>query len=181
MKMKPIIYLLLVVIIAVGAFLIGSKFGTKSPQTASVSNTSAATSTLAGTDSDGMDDEHEFLQADYNFDGYRDQLKMLDCGATGNCSYEVELYDSETKTYLSSVDSTPRDVESLDPNDDSEVVFVVTNPSVNKAEKLVCSYANIGAGSYYLNIYKYSVKDNAFYQVKNFSGSTDKVHGCTLK
>lgn len=179
--MKPVTYLFLVAIIAFGAFFIGSKFGGKSPQTETVLNTQMATTTDTGTDNDGMDNEHEFLQADYNFDGYADRLKMLDCGATGNCSYGVDLFDPKTKSYLSSVDSTPIDVESLTSGDDSEIVFIVTNPVVNKLEELVCSYANIGAGSYYLNIYKYSSKDNTFSQVKEFSGSTDKVHGCTLK
>lgn len=130
-----------------------------------------ATSTVEtvsnGTDNDGMDDEHAFLQADYNFDGYPDRLKMLDCGATGNCSYEVDLYDAKTKEYL--------------PVSDTEGNFELTNPEVNKTEQLVCSYANVGSGSYHLGIYRYSAKNNTFAQVKEFSGSSDKAHTCTLK
>lgn len=128
-----------------------------------------ATSTTIenGTDADGMDDEHEFLQADYNFDGYPDQLKMLDCGATGNCSYEVELFDSVNKKYT----SVP----------DGEMTFELTNPVVNKTEQLVCLYANSGAESYHLVIYRYSNSTKSFVQVKEFSGSSEKLHLCSLK
>lgn len=142
--------------------------------------TSTVQATDDGTDADGMDDEHSFLRADYNFDGYHDRLEMLDCGASGNCSYEVRLYDAKTKTYLTSVDATPSDVVP-EPGDEGEVSFVVTNPDVNKTEKIVCSYANTGAATYYMAVYKYSVKDNTFAQVKEFSGNKDEAKGCTMK
>lgn len=172
--------MVLIVIIAVAAFYLGSNFK-KAPDVAilQTASTTQATTTV-GTDNDGMEDEHAFLQADYNFDGNADRLKMLDCGATGNCSYEVELYDPKAKTYSSSVDSTPTDLVQ-EPGADGEISFVVTNPVVNKVEQLVCSYANIGANSYHVAVYKYSAKDNTFREVKAFSGTSDKVHACSLK
>jgi hypothetical protein len=179
MKAKPLIFLILIIVIAVGAFFIGSKYGKQPVQTASVSE--MATSTEMGTDNDGMEDEHAFLQADYNFDGIPDRLEMLDCGATGNCSYEVQLYDVKTKNYLPAIDGTPVDEPEGTPGTGTQGTFVVTNPDVNKTEQLVCSYANVGANGYHMSIYKYSTKDNTYAQVKEFSGSRDKVHGCTLK
>jgi len=169
MKAKPLIFLILIIVIAVGAFFIGSKYGKQPVQTASVSE--VATSTEMGTDNDGMEDEHAFLQADYNFDGIPDRLEMLDCGATGNCSYEVQLYDSKTKTYMPTIDATVAE---------EKVNFEVTNPVVNKEEKLVCSYSNVGSGSYHMIVYAYSVKDNTYTQARDYSGSRDKVHACTL-
>ena len=122
-----------------------------------------ATSTVqtieTGTDKDGMEDEHAFLQADYNFDGIPDRLKMLDCGASGNCSYEVDLYDAKTKTYLPTVDATVTNVVQ-EPGADGDITFEVTNPEVNKSEKLVCSFANVGSGTYHMGVYKYSAKNN---------------------
>lgn len=180
MKTKPLVLIILVVVVAIGAFLIGSKYGKQPVPNVVVPTTQVATTTGMGTDNDGMDDEHAFLQADYNFDGYPDRLQMLNCGATGNCSYEVHLYDPKTKEYLAVSDSSVMDVIQ-EPGADGEITFVVTNPEVNKEEKLVCSYANVGSGTYYLSVYTYSVKNNTFTQVKEFSGSTDKVHKCSLK
>ncbi len=168
MKTKSIIFFILLVIIAVLAFYIGSKYNKAPIETPPVTETQVATTTDSGTDNDGMEDEHAFLQADYNFDGYPDRLKMLDCGATGNCDYEVEFYNPTTKTYapMSGV---------------GEETFTLINPVVNKEEQLACSYANTGAGSYYLGIYRFAVSAKGFVLVKELSGNSDKVHGCTLK
>lgn len=172
---------LFIFIIPALTFYIGKEYQKTNDVLASIPKYQPQDNSNNGTDNDGMNDEHAFLQADYNFDGIPDRLQMLDCGATGNCSYEVELYDAKTKDYLPAIDGTPVDEPEGTPGTGTQATFVVTNPDVNKTEQLVCSYANVGANGYHMSIYKYSAKDNKYAQVKEFSGSRDKVHGCTLK
>jgi len=158
---------LFIFIIPALTFYIGKEYQKTNDVLASIPKYQPQDNSTNGTDKDGMEDEHAFLQADYNFDGYPDRLQMLDCGATGNCSYEVDLYDAKTKDYLPVG------------HDDAES-FNLINPDVNKTEQLVCSYASTGSGSYFLSIYKYSASAKGFVLLKEFSGSSDKVHACTL-
>ncbi len=95
------------------------------------------------------DDTH--ISADYNFDGYPDKATQLDCGATGNCSYAIDLYNPTTKK----LNPVPSEYPFSDSVKISDNIFTIVNPEINSDEKIICSFANSGATTYNFRIYEH--------------------------
>ncbi|HTE48796.1 MAG TPA: hypothetical protein VK675_02740 [Candidatus Paceibacterota bacterium] len=167
---KNFIPLWLLVIIL---FLVGTNFYIRDK---SIKNNTSAPS-VSGTSKDvesqslmGTVPQTSYLYADYDFDGFKDRAELLDCGATGNCSYLIELYNPSTKSFpKTTADLTDIRIRTDDRN------FIVTNPTVNVKEKIICSFSNSSASDYNYYIYKYS--KNYFYPVKEITVELDMSIG----
>ncbi len=82
---------------------------------------------------------------DMNFDGYNDLSILNNCGATGNCNYDIWLYNPQKNIFVE--------------NDD---LSNVTNPTPDPTAKTISSTYNWGASGYEQDTYKFDANEKLF-------------------
>jgi hypothetical protein len=76
---------------------------------------------------------------DANFDGYNDLQLLIQCGATGNCSYDFYLYDPKKNEFVH-----------------NDFLSTLTTPSFDQAKKQVTMSSNSSASDWEKETYQYA-------------------------
>jgi hypothetical protein len=79
-----------------------------------------------------------FSVVDANFDGYEDLKILIQCGGTGNCSYNFYLYDPKSGQFVL-----------------NKFLSDLTTPSFDHAKKQVTATANGSANDWTIETYQY--------------------------
>jgi protocatechuate 3,4-dioxygenase beta subunit len=106
---------------------------------------------------------HNILNpVDANFDGYKDLPLLTGCGAVGNCTYEVYLYDPATNRFVYNSFLSGLTMLEFDPQD-----------------KTVTSYYHLSAGDGSSATYQY--RNGQYVLIEKWESSWDRANGIITK
>ncbi|HEV2234087.1 MAG TPA: hypothetical protein VGV68_11860 [Terriglobia bacterium] len=95
---------------------------------------------------------------DANFDGYKDLPLLLQCGATGNCTYDIYLYDQASNRFVR-----------------NSFLSGLTEPIFHPENKRVDSFYNMSAGDWDHETYEY--QNGHFTLIRKVESEFDREKG----